>query len=207
MIFKSFEFKPAPRAPTPATRPRRHQSQPSRAPCPGPPRLPAAGRRAPLAARRRHGPSSMDHPHRGQLRRALERPDADQAQAHDRAGPVRGQGAQRPCGERWQAHLHPQDPGHTGRRAEPGQEAVLAAARDKLAEEVRGKVVGESDAQIAGYEGHAYRLEVADPKPAVVAARAAIVGKRTVVLSVIGDRAAVAGPSAERFLDSFRVGN
>ena len=45
------------------------------------------------------------------------------------------------------------------------------------------------------------------PSPLVVAARAAIVGKRTVVLSVIGDRAAVAGPYAERFLDSFRVGN
>ncbi len=88
-----------------------------------------------------------------------------------------------------------------------GKESVLAAARDKLAEEVRGKVVEESDAQIAGYEGHAYRLDVAGPKPAVVAARAAIVGKRTVVLWVIGDRAAVAGPSAERFLDSFRVGN
>ncbi len=88
-----------------------------------------------------------------------------------------------------------------------GKESVLAAARDRLSEEVGGKVVEESDAQIAGYEGHAYRLEVAGPKPAVVAARAAIVGKRTVVLWVIGDRAAVAGPSAERFLDSFRVGN
>jgi hypothetical protein len=88
-----------------------------------------------------------------------------------------------------------------------GKESVLAAARDQLAEEVGGKVVEESDAQLAGYEGHAYRLEVAGPKPAAVAARAAIVGKRTVVLWVIGDRAAVAGPSAERFLDSFRVGN
>jgi hypothetical protein len=88
-----------------------------------------------------------------------------------------------------------------------GKESVLEAARDKLAEEVNGKVVDESDAQIAGYEGHAYRLEVAGPKPAVVAARAAIVGKRTVVLWVIGDRAAVAGPSSERFLDSFRVGD
>lgn len=88
-----------------------------------------------------------------------------------------------------------------------GKESVLAAARDKLAEEVHGKVVEESDAQIAGYEGHAYRLEVAGSKPAVVAARAAIVGKRTVVLSVIGDRAAVAGPSTERFLDSFQTGN
>jgi hypothetical protein len=88
-----------------------------------------------------------------------------------------------------------------------GKESVLAAARDKLAEEVRGKVVEESDAQIAGYDGHAYRLDVAGPKPAAVVARAAIVGKRTVVLSVIGDRAAVAGSSAERFLDSFRVGD
>jgi hypothetical protein len=86
-----------------------------------------------------------------------------------------------------------------------GKESVLAAARDKLAEEVGGKVVEESDAQIAGYEGHAYRLDVAGPKPVVVAARAAIVGKRTVVLYVIGDRAAAAGPSAERFLDSFQV--
>jgi hypothetical protein len=48
---------------------------------------------------------------------------------------------------------------------------------------------------------------VAGSRPAAVSARAAIVGKRTVVLWVIGDRAAVAGPSAERFLDSFRVGN
>jgi hypothetical protein len=86
-----------------------------------------------------------------------------------------------------------------------GKESVLAAARDKLAEEVGGKVVEESDAQIAGYEGHAYRLDVPGPKPAVVAARAAIVGKRTVVLYVSGDRAAAAGPSAERFLDSFQV--
>ena len=69
------------------------------------------------------------------------------------------------------------------------------------------KVVEESDAQIAGYEGHAYRLDVAGPKPVVVAARAAIVGKRTVVLYVIGNRAAVAGPSAERFLDSVSVDN
>jgi hypothetical protein len=88
-----------------------------------------------------------------------------------------------------------------------GKESVLAAARDRLAEEVGGKVVEESDARIAGYDGHAYRIEVAGPRPAVVAARAAIVGKRTVVLSVIGDRAAVAGPSADRFLSSFRVGN
>jgi hypothetical protein len=88
-----------------------------------------------------------------------------------------------------------------------GKESVLAAARDALAEEISGKVVEESDAQIAGYEGHAYRLEVAGSRPAAVSARAAIVGKRTVVLWVIGDRAAVAGPSAERFLDSFRVGN
>ena len=63
-----------------------------------------------------------------------------------------------------------------------GKESVLAAARDKLAEEVGGKVVEESNAQIAGYEGHAYRLDVAGPKPVVVAARAAIVGKRTVIL-------------------------
>jgi hypothetical protein len=88
-----------------------------------------------------------------------------------------------------------------------GNESVLAAARDKLAEEVGGKVVEESDAQIAGYEGHAYRLDVLGPKPTSVAARAAIVGKRTVVLFVIGDRTAVAGPNAERFLDSFKVEN
>ncbi len=88
-----------------------------------------------------------------------------------------------------------------------GKESVLAAARDKLAEEVGGKVVEETDASIAGAEGHAYRLEVAGPGPAAVAARAAIVGKRTVVLWVVGDRAAVAGPSAGRFLDSFRTGN
>ena len=88
-----------------------------------------------------------------------------------------------------------------------GKESVLAAARDKLAEEVGGKVVEETDAQIAGYEGHAYRLEVSGSKPAVVAARAAIVGKRTVVLWVIGDRAAVAGPNTERFLNSFQVDN
>ena len=88
-----------------------------------------------------------------------------------------------------------------------GKESVLAAARDKLAEEVGGKGVEETDAQIAGYEGHAYRLEVPGSPPAVVAALAAIVGKRTVVLWVIGDRAAVAGPDTERFLDSFQVGN
>jgi hypothetical protein len=48
---------------------------------------------------------------------------------------------------------------------------------------------------------------VAGPKPAAVSARAAIVGKRTVVLWVIGDRDAVKGPSAKRFLESFQVGN
>ena len=87
---------------------------------------------------------------------------------------------------------------------EEGKESVLAAARDKLAEEVGGTVADVSDTQIAGYDGHAYRLDVAGPNPAIVLARAAIVGKRTVVLYVIGPRTDVEGPSAEKFLESFR---
>lgn len=84
--------------------------------------------------------------------------------------------------------------------------AILEAARDKLAEEVRGKVVEESDAKLAGADGRAYRLDAAGPRPATVVARAAIVGKRKLaVLSVAGPAAAAAGPSAERFYDSFQV--
>ncbi len=92
---------------------------------------------------------------------------------------------------------------------EEGLFTILFADKPKVGLQVIKLPVGDVTMHIftAEFPKQTGEMDVAGPKPVVVAARAAIVGKRTVVLYVIGDRAAAAGPSAERFLDSFRVDN
>jgi hypothetical protein len=201
MFFKSFEFKPAPATPTPATTKPTAPGAMTKGTTPAP--APAKG-----AARGKTAAKERDRwvTHTGVSYEGLWNVQMPTEPKHTTEPGLFGVKVRNvhvasdgKLTYILKIQVTPED------ALKEGKESVLAAARDKLAEEVRGKVVEESEAQIAGYDGHAYRLDVAGPKPVVVAARAAIVGKRTVVLWVIGDRTAVAGPSAERFLDSFRV--
>ncbi len=83
--------------------------------------------------------------------------------------------------------------------------AILKAARDGLAEEVEGKVVGQSGVMLSGTDAQEFRLEATKPESAMVRARTMVTGARLYVLSVAGSSDAVAGPSAERFFDSFKL--